>query len=273
MALGGGMEYSTLLFRRHERVAEVTLNRPERLNALNRTLVDELCAVARSIAAEPGIRAVLLTGAGRGFCSGADLLQGDLLSTESGSPGDAVEKSLLEHFNPMMQAWHDLPVPVVVAVNGVAAGAGMSLALVGDVVIAARSATFLQLFAPKVGLMPDLGSTFFLPRMLGSARAKGLALLGEALAAADAAGWGLIWECVDDAELAERARALALRLADGPTQAFKRIKQMFNQQPAATMAEQLAREAIAQTALAGTRDFLEGLQAFADKRPPRFSGQ
>ena len=267
------MEYSTLLFERRAQLAQVTLNRPDRLNALNRALIDELRAAAAAIAADGRIRAVLLTGAGRGFSSGADLLQDDLLRASSGSLGAAIEESLLEHFNPMVQAWYDLAVPVVVAVNGVAAGAGMSLALVGDIVLAARSATFLQLFAPKVGLMPDLGSTFHLPRLVGTARAKGMALLGNALSAAEAVEWGLIWGCAEDADLHAQAVGLAERLSSGPTQAFKRIKQIFNTQPAPTLSEQLARETIDQTALGGTRDFAEGLAAFREKRPPRFSGE
>jgi 2-(1,2-epoxy-1,2-dihydrophenyl)acetyl-CoA isomerase len=173
----------------------------------------------------------------------------------------------------MVKAWHGLHSPVVVAVNGVAAGAGVSLALAGDIVLAARSATFLQLFAPKLGLMPDLGSTFHLPRLVGTARAKGLALLGDALSAADAAGWGLIWACVEDAELGAQTEAIANRLAMGPTQAFKHIKAMFNVQPASTLDEQLALEADAQAELGDTADFAEGVQAFRHKRAPNFTGK
>lgn len=213
---------------------------------------------------DPTLRAVLLTATGRAFCSGADLKSSTI---------ESVEASLRELFNPMVSAWYHLPVPVVVAVQGVAAGAGVSLALAGDIVIAARSATFLQLFAPKLGLMPDLGSTFHLPRMVGSARAKGLALLGDALSASDAADWGLIWACVEDAALAADAEKLAQRLAQGPTRAYRQIKSVFNEAPPRTLEEQLERELVGQSALADTRDFAEGLSAFRAKRLPQFGGE
>lgn len=270
---GGLMEFATLLFERRERVAHVTLNRPERLNALSLQLVEDLRAAAAAIEADAQIRAVLLTAAGRAFSAGADLMQDDFLEASQGSLGENIGAGLRRHFNPMVSAWYDLSVPVVVAVNGVAAGAGMSLALVGDIVLAARSATFLQLFAPKVGLMPDLGSTYYLPRLVGTARAKGLTLLGDALSAADAAQWGLIWACIEDDALLEQALGLAQRFAAGPTQAFKRIKKMFNQQPAPTLSDQLALEAAAQAQLGDTRDFAEGVRAFRGKRAPQFSGE
>jgi 2-(1,2-epoxy-1,2-dihydrophenyl)acetyl-CoA isomerase len=271
--MGFNMQFDTVLFARRAGVAEVTLNRPDRLNALNLALITDLHAAAVAINAEPGIRAVVLTGAGRAFCSGADLMGGDFTNDPKQSRGENVRSRLQDHFNPMVAAWNQLRVPVVVAVNGVAAGAGVSLALAGDIVLAARSATFLQLFAPKLGLMPDLGSTFHLPRLVGSARAKGLALLGDPLTAADAANWGLIWACVDDAELAAQAEALAHRLATGPTQAFQRIKAVFNVEPPRTLGEQLAIEAAAQAELGDTEDFSEGVQAFRSKRAPNFTGR
>jgi 2-(1,2-epoxy-1,2-dihydrophenyl)acetyl-CoA isomerase len=267
------MEFATLLFERRDRVAHVTLNRPEKLNALNLPLIDDLHAAADDIAADTDIRAVLLTGAGRGFSAGADLTRSDFFQDPARTTGENIGESLRRHFNPMVRAWAGLPVPLVVAVNGIAAGAGVSLALLGDIVLAARSATFIQLFAPKLGLMPDLGSTFFLPRLVGTARAKGLTLLGEPLSAEDAESWGLIWGCVDDDALRRTAEALALRFADGPTQAYARIKEAFNQEPARTLSDQLEQEAVAQATLGDTLDFAEGIRAFKDKRPPRFIGR
>lgn len=258
------MLFETILFERRESIAHVTLNRPDRLNALDTTLIRELGAAAGLISGDAGIRAVLLKASGRAFCSGADLV---------GRGIDSVEASLREQFNPMVSAWYHLPVPVIVAVHGIAAGAGVSLALAGDIVIAARSAVFMQLFAPKLGLMPDLGSTFHLPRMVGSARAKGLALLGDPLPASDAAAWGLIWACVDDAALAPESEKIAQRLAGGPTRAYRQIKEVFNAEPPHTLEEQLERELRGQAALAATRDFAEGLAAFRAKRAPQFRGE
>ncbi len=266
------MPFDTVLFEKRDQVAHVTLNRPGKLNALDRALVEDLRSAAAAVAADSSLRAVLLTGAGRGFCSGADLSRDDFKSTPERTSGTAIGRSLQAQFNPMVQAWYDLRVPVVVAVNGIAAGAGMSLALVGDIVVAAQSAKFLQLFAPKLGLMPDLGSTFHLPRLIGIARAKGLTLLGDALSAADAERWGLIWATVPDEQLIEHATALAIKFATGPTQAFERIKSVFNRQPAQTLAEQLALEALAQGQLGDTADFTEGVLAFHGKRTPNFTG-
>jgi 2-(1,2-epoxy-1,2-dihydrophenyl)acetyl-CoA isomerase len=267
------MKFDTLLIERRHDIVQVTLNRPERLNALNLQLITDLRAAAAAIESDSGIRAAVLTGAGRAFCSGADLMGDDLMGDPERSRGENIGIGLRQHFNPMVNAWHQLRVPVVVAVNGVAAGAGVSLALAGDIVLAARSATFVQLFAPKLGLMPDLGSTFHLPRLVGTARAKGLALLGDALTAADAANWGLIWACVGDEALQTQAESIARRLAAGPTQAFQRIKAVFNVGLPHTLNEQLELEAVAQAELGDTADFAEGVQAFRQKRAPTFMGK
>jgi 2-(1,2-epoxy-1,2-dihydrophenyl)acetyl-CoA isomerase len=274
------MQFETLVFARSAGVAAVTLNRPDQLNALNAQLIKDLKAAAGAIAADDTIRSVLLTGAGRAFCSGADL-RGDDFSAGGAdaaaraatSMGERIGAVLREHFNPMVSAWYHLRVPVVVAVNGIAAGAGCSLALAGDIVLAARSASFVQLFAPKLGLMPDLGATFHVPRMVGAARAKGLALLGEALSATDAADWGLIWSAVEDADLATAAARIARQFANGPTNAYMSIKAALNLEPPPTLDEQLNVEARDQARLADTADFAEGIEAFRNKRAPRFTGR
>src|SRR6202162_6442741 len=211
------MQFDTLLFERRDSIVHVTLNRPDRLNALNLQLITDLRSAAAASDSDGAVRAVVLTASGRAFCSGADLMGDDLMGDPQRSRGENIGAGLREHFNPMVDSWYQLRVPVVVAVNGVAAGAGVSLALVGDIVLAAQSATFLQLFAPKLGLMPDLGSTFHLPRLVGTARAKGLTMLGDALSAVDAERWGLIWASVEDEALPEQAAAVARRLAGGPT--------------------------------------------------------
>jgi 2-(1,2-epoxy-1,2-dihydrophenyl)acetyl-CoA isomerase len=265
-------QYSSLLTDRVDNVVTVTLNRPDKLNALSIELADELSVAAAHIAADQTIRAVILTGAGRAFCAGADLSANGKALLASTSRKSETHRRMRQNFNPAIQAWHDLPIPVLAAVNGVAAGAGVSLALTADVVIAARSATFMQVFAPKLGLIPDLGATFFMPRMIGTARAKGLALFGNTLTAEQAAQWGLIWESIDDDKLAATVQRHAETLAQGPTKAFSAIKRVFNQSNDTTLLSQLEVEAELQGELADTADFAEGLSAFLEKRPTKFSG-
>ncbi len=267
------MNYQTILFDCRDGIAHVTLNRPDKLNAFNRELLEELIDAAARIRSDAAIRAVLLSAAGRAFCSGADIAAGGLLNDPSKSVGENVGGRLRSHFNPMINAWYHLPMPVVVAVNGIAAGAGVSLALAGDIVIAGRSATFMQLFAPKLGLIPDLGSTYYLPRLVGTARAKGLTLLGEPLSAQAALDWGLIWGVAEDTELLTQCEALARRFASGPTRAYGHIKRLFNLEPPATLEEQLDQETAAQTDLGDSEDFSEGVRAFQEKRAPQFRGR
>jgi 2-(1,2-epoxy-1,2-dihydrophenyl)acetyl-CoA isomerase len=255
-----------LLVTRHEGWMELTLNRPERLNAFNEALHTAL-ALALAEAAEESWRAVLLSGAGRGFCAGQDL--GDRAGAEG--PPDLGE-TLERFYNPLVRRLRRLQKPVICAVNGVAAGAGANIALACDIVLAARSAKFIQSFA-KIGLVPDAGGSFFLPRLVGEARARGLALLGEPVEAEQAERWGMIWKAVDDAALMSEARALAAHLATQPTQGLALSKAAFNASAGNSLDEQLNVERDLQRAAGRTPDYREGVTAFVEKRAPRFTGR
>lgn len=265
------MAYDTILVdRRDDGVVTVTMNRPDRLNALNDRMVEELrdafTGFARSMP-----RVLVLTGAGRGFCAGADLLASTFEG--EGDRGESVAASMKARFNPMVEALHAVPCPKIAAVNGVAAGGGASLALLCDLVVAVRSASFIQVFGPKLGLVPDLGGTWVLPRLVGRQRARGLALLGDRIDAETAAQWGLIWQAVADDALAATVAGLADRLKAGPTRAFHQIGIELDAALDNDLPAQLERERQAQRKLAGTADFAEALKAFAHKRPPRFENR
>lgn len=249
-------------------IARLTLNRPERLNSFNGRMHEEMrAALAR--AAGDGARVLVLTGAGRGFCAGQDL--GDRQVAPDGERADLGE-SIERNYKPLVLALRGFPAPTIAAVNGVAAGAGASLALACDLVIAAQSATFIQAFG-KLGLVPDSGATWFLPRLVGSARALGLAMLGERLAAADAAAWGLIWRCVEDAGFPGAVERLAAELAAAPTRGLVRTREAMQASATNTLAAQLDVERDLQRELGYTDDYAEGVAAFAGKRAPRFTGR
>ncbi len=263
------MSWNTLIVEKKDGIATVTLNRPDRLNALNSELMTELGRALDEIEADAAIRCLLLTGAGRGFCSGADLASGDL-NNDGGMPD--LGRALHDKYHPVIRKLAAYRMPVVCAVNGPAAGAGMSLALCGDIVIAAKSATFLQAFA-NIGLVPDAGSTFFLPRLAGTARALGLTMLGEKLPAETAAEWGLIWKCVEDDALMEEAGKIAAKFASGPTVGLAQIRKLIRQSATNGLDAQLEAEREAQVIAGRTRDFIEGVSAFLQKRPAKFSGK
>jgi 2-(1,2-epoxy-1,2-dihydrophenyl)acetyl-CoA isomerase len=246
----------------------ITLNRPDKLNAFNETMHQALRKAIDEAGGDETCRALLITGAGRGFCTGQDL--GDRLAKpgETVVLGDALEA----HYIPLVRKLRSLPFPVIAAVNGVAAGAGCNVALACDIVLAARSANFIQSFA-RVGLVPDSGGTWFLPRLVGDARARGLALLAEPLPAEKAEQWGLIWKCVDDAVLAGEARKLCEHFAAAPTQGLALIKRTLNASPANTLDAQLDLERHSQRAASLTPNYAEGVRAFMEKRKPNFSGR
>jgi 2-(1,2-epoxy-1,2-dihydrophenyl)acetyl-CoA isomerase len=264
------VELETVTVRVAEGAATVELNRPEVLNAWNAQLGADLLAALRRTAQDDAVRAVLITGAGRAFSSGADLRDvsgGD--TTTDGRPD--VYKALTERYHPIMHAIRELPKPVIAAVNGPAVGIGCSLALCCDLIVAAESAYFLLAFV-NIGLVPDGGSSLFVPSRVGMARASELAMLGDRLPAAKALEWGLINRVVADESLRSKSLALAARLAAGPTRSYAGTKRQLNNWLYSGMAEQLELEARIQQEMAGSADFVEGAMAFVEKRPARFSG-
>ena len=249
-------------------VLEVTLNRPDKLNAFNDAMHHAMSAALQRAETDDACRAVLLTGAGRGFCAGQDL--SDRMGAAGGPPD--LGRTLDTLYNPMMRRLKALPKPVVAAVNGVAAGAGANIALACDIVLAAESARFIQAFV-KIGLVPDSGGTWFLPRLVGMQRAKAMAMLGDAVSAEEAERIGLIWRCIDDEKLMPEAEALAKRLAQAPTRALALIKSGLNASFDNTLEKQLELEKHLQQVAGRTRDYSEGVAAFLEKRKPEFTGE
>ena len=262
------MSYETILFEVDSGVARLTLNRPDKLNSFNVQMHGEVRQALASIP-ESGARVLILTGAGRGFCAGQDL--GDR-AVAPGSQGVDLGESIENRYNPLVLSLRNLGMPVIAAVNGVAAGAGANIALACDIVIAARSANFVQAFS-KLGLIPDSGGTWFLPRLVGDARAMGLTLLGNKLPAEQAAAWGLIWQCVDDAELAATVDAMARQFAVAPTRGLAATKNALRRSWQNTFKEQLDLERDVQRELGRSSDYVEGVAAFTEKRTPRFTGR
>jgi 2-(1,2-epoxy-1,2-dihydrophenyl)acetyl-CoA isomerase len=262
--------FDTVNYQLQEGVARVELNRPENLNAWNRRFGEDLLGALRQAAEDGAVRAVLITGSGRAFSSGADLKDFNTDLTPEGRPD--VYKTLTTRYHPIMLAIREMPKPVVAAVNGPAVGIGCSLALCADLVLAAETAYFLLAFV-NIGLVPDGGSSLFLPTRIGMARATELSMLGERLPAPKALEWGLINRVFPDAELMDEAHALAARLAAGPTRSYAGAKRQLNSWLYTRMEDQLELEAQIQREMSGSQDFLEGAMAFVEKRPPKFSGK
>lgn len=258
----------TILVQDHGNWVELTLNRPDRLNSFNEEMHHALRAAIEA-ARDDGKRAILLTGAGRGFCAGQDL--GDRDPRKMDGPPD-LSQTVRTFYAPLVRLIRSLEFPVICAVNGVAAGAGANLSLACDVVMAAESAKFIQSFS-KVGLIPDTGGSWHLPRLLGEARAKGLAFTAEPLPAKKAEDWGLIWKAVPDADLMDEARALAGKLANGPTMGLGLTKQTIQAAAVNTLSDQLEIEADAMKTCGESTDYAEGVASFLEKRAPQFKGE
>jgi len=262
------MSEASILVEQRQGYRVVTLNRPDRLNAFNEDMHRALAAALAAAEADPDCRALLITGAGRAFCAGQDLSDRVAKPGETLVLGETVER----YYNPLVRKLRALPFPVIAAVNGVAAGAGANMALACDIVLAARSARFIQAFA-RIGLVPDTGGTWLLPRLVGPARARALCLLAEPLAAETAQDWGLIWKAVDDAALMTDAERMCAQFAHAPTFGLALTKRALDAAWSNDLDKQLDLERDLQREASLSPDYAEGVRAFMDKRPPRFSGR
>jgi 2-(1,2-epoxy-1,2-dihydrophenyl)acetyl-CoA isomerase len=262
------MTYETIQFNIDKGIAVLTLNRPDRLNSFTQAMHREVSAALDQVQADKTVRVLLLTGAGRGFCAGQDLND---RAVEPGGAGVDLGESVEKYYAPLVMTLRTLPMPVICAVNGVAAGAGANLALACDIVLAAKSASFIEAFS-KLGLIPDTGGTWALPRLIGPARAMGLAMLGERLPAEKAEEWGLIWRCVPDDALMIEAMAMAEHFAAAPTKGLAYTKKAMLASSTNTLEQQLALEASMMRELGYSHDYREGVAAFIDKRQPQFQG-
>lgn len=263
------MSFEHILFTIEQGVASLTLNRPDQLNSFNAQMHKEVREALKQVRQSAEVRCLLITGAGRGFCAGQDL--GDR-NVAPGATAPDLGESIEKNYNPLIRALRDLPMPVICAVNGVAAGAGANIALACDITLAAKSASFIQAFC-KIGLVPDSGGTWTLPRAVGMARAKALALLGDKLSAEQAEQWGMIWRCVDDAALQDEALKLARQLATQPTYGLALIKRALNASASNSFDEQLDLERDLQRLAGRSEDYREGVAAFMAKRTPEFKGR
>ncbi len=268
---GNGVEpqqFATIQFEISDGVAVLRLNRPESLNSFNTQMHEDVRRALTLVVKDPAARCLLLTGNGRGFCAGQDLSDRSVVpGAEPPNLGESIETN----YNPLIRSLQRLPMPVICAVNGVAAGAGANIALACDLVLAARSASFVQAFC-RIGLLPDSGGTWTLPRAVGRARAMGLALLGDKVSAEQAERWGMIWQMLEDDELQERALVLAKHLATQPTQGLALIKRAINASATNTLDQQLELEKELQTVAGRSDDYREGVSAFMEKRQPSFKG-
>lgn len=251
-------------------VLKLTLNRPKVLNAMNADLIMGLLESFYEAKADNEVRAIVITGNGRGFCAGADLVNGGWPSTKGLSSGEVTFNNMENAFNPLVKAITQSNKPVISAINGVAAGGGVGLALCGDIVIAAESAKFKLVFGPNLGIISDVGASWFVPNLIGRARANGMGLLGEDISAKRAKNWGLIWDCVPDEELMSKAMEIAEKIADGPIEGLKAIVKAHDRALSSTLSEQLDYEKETQRVRTDSKDFKEGVKAFGEKRKPNF---
>jgi len=251
-------------------VLRLSLNRPDTLNAMNADLIMGLLEGLNEAKADKKVRSIIITGNGRGFCSGADLVDGGWPKTRGLTPGEAGSVNMENAFNPLVKAITQSTKPVVNAINGIAAGGGVGLALTGDIVIAAESAKFKLVFGPNLGIISDVGASWFVPNLIGRARANGMGLLGDDISAKQAKEWGLIWDCVPDNELMVVSEKIANKLANGPTAGLKEIVKAHDKALSGSLSEQLDYEKEIQRVRLDSKEFKEGVSAFIEKRKPNF---